>query len=143
MMKKLTLLLGMMLVLACSSDDGPVDQESLLPPITATGENTFGCLIDGKFFRPRDGRITVNSDNEGLQVIRSENNNIEFLAADFKSSKTTFLDIHLEEVLLFEEGTYTMNASNGLTSIDGNNNTYANCRIWDNSKNKYINCISV
>jgi len=52
-MKTIYLLLIILLATACDSDDAP-SQESLLPPITMTGENTFGCLIDGKFFKPRD-----------------------------------------------------------------------------------------
>jgi len=41
---------------ACSKDDdipkSPIDQ---LPPATQTGENTFGCLLDGKAFLPGNG----------------------------------------------------------------------------------------
>ena len=31
----------------------PVDPVKLLPPETQTGANTFGCLIDGKVFKPK------------------------------------------------------------------------------------------
>ena len=44
-------LFGMLLVLtSCKKDDdipNPIDQ---LPPATQTGENTFGCLINGELF---------------------------------------------------------------------------------------------
>ncbi|PIY09710.1 MAG: hypothetical protein COZ18_07495 [Flexibacter sp. CG_4_10_14_3_um_filter_32_15] len=36
-------------------DDTPKNPIDLLPPATQTGENTFGCLIDGEAFTP-DGR---------------------------------------------------------------------------------------
>ena len=38
----------------CSKDDAE-SEIAKLPPITQTGANTFGCLIDGKLFYPRDG----------------------------------------------------------------------------------------
>ena len=50
------ILFAMPLFLGCSNDDdknqrpqNPVDQ---LPPATQTGEETFGCLVDGKVFIP-------------------------------------------------------------------------------------------
>jgi hypothetical protein len=145
MMKKLTLLLGIMLVLACSSDDA-VDPESLLPPITTTGENTFGCLIDGKFFRPRDGRSTINSDNRGLVTIQSENAaNWEILVYDRKSTKTTSIVIHLEN--LFQTsmgitGIYDLGQANGFRSIDGPNNNYIYCQKWSVEKDSYQTYLS-
>lgn len=57
------------LLIGCESDDDAPSQESLLPPITTTGENTFGCLVDGKYFRQRDGRITVNSELKKINII--------------------------------------------------------------------------
>ena len=35
----------------CSNNDDPQDQ---LPPITQTGANTFGCLVNGQVFVPKD-----------------------------------------------------------------------------------------
>lgn len=46
---------------ACSKDDdipnNPIDQ---LPPATQTGENTFGCLLDGAAFIPRAIYVPYN-----------------------------------------------------------------------------------
>ncbi|RMB63872.1 hypothetical protein EAX61_00350 [Dokdonia sinensis] len=51
--KYLLLLVGCFIVLACNNDDDnpqePIDQ---LPPITQTGEQTLGCLINGEPFIP-------------------------------------------------------------------------------------------
>ena len=121
---------------SCDSDDAP-SQESLLPPITMTGENTFGCLIDGKFFKPRDGRITVNSDNKGLRIITTESTNVEYKIDDFKSNKTSSLLIHIENFRYNSSEIYLMQDSNGLSSLDGLNNTYAHCRIWKNDQLGY------
>jgi hypothetical protein len=130
-MKTLHILLTCLLLNACSSNDA-VDQASLLPPITTTGENTFGCLIDGKFFKPRDGRVTVNSDNKGMRIWTSEQTNVEYDARDFKSDKTSSLLIHIENFQYNNAEVYTLDASNGLRGLDGNNNSYAHCRVWIN-----------
>ena len=134
-MKSIYLLLIALLATACIDDD-PVDPASLLPPITMTGENTFGCLIDGEFFRPRDGRSTINSDNKGLRVLLSEDSNIEFLVTDFKSQNAGSLDLHMEGLLTIGEGVYQVDDSNGLLNIDGNNNTYAHGRIYNSNTNR-------
>lgn len=43
---------------SCNNDDdynGPTDPIGQLPPPTQTGENTFGCLLDGEPFIPGGG----------------------------------------------------------------------------------------
>jgi hypothetical protein len=139
-MKNLTILTAILIILSCSSDDGPVDQESLLPPITTTGENTFGCLIDGKFFKPRDGRITVNSDNRGLSTVRTEDVNWEIAAYDRKSTKTVSLIIHIEN--LFQnnqgiEGIYNLGQANGMRGLDGPDINYMYCTKWNQKSGDY------
>jgi hypothetical protein len=134
-MKTIYLLLIALLVTTCDSDD-TVNPASLLPPITMTGENTFGCLIDGKFFRPRDGGSTINSDNRGLRVVLSEGSNIELLVTDFKSQNTGSLDLHIEDLLNIGEGAYQVDDSNSLLNIDGNNNTYVHGRIYNSNTNR-------
>ena len=145
-MKKSNTLLFLLIVLlsscsslftSCSSDDDEVNQESLLPPITTTGENTFGCLIDGKYFRPRDGRRTVNSDNKGLRILQTEENNFEIIVTDYQSEKTKSLTIHLEDLLIDDEGVYTMNVSNGFRGPFGNDHSHAFGRFWKNDEVGY------
>jgi len=41
-------------LLAPSCKKQPVDQLSLLPPATQTGANTFGCLVNGAAFVPKN-----------------------------------------------------------------------------------------
>jgi hypothetical protein len=135
-MKTLYILSILLTIAGCNSDD-PVDPASLLPPITMTGENTFGCLIDGKFFRPRDGRVTINSDNKGLRIITTETTNVEYDIRDFASEKTSSLLIHLENFQNNASSTYEFQESNGLSGIDGLNNNYAHCRIWKNAELGY------
>ncbi|WP_372746855.1 lipoprotein, partial [Lutibacter sp.] len=55
-MKKLVLILTITILLtACNKDNdsiAPIDQ---LPEATQTGENTFGCLLNGEAFLPSGG----------------------------------------------------------------------------------------
>ncbi len=61
LMKTKTLFLLILLpfwgLVGCSNDDDapPPNPVDLLPPATQTGENTFGCLLDGKAFLPGGG----------------------------------------------------------------------------------------
>ncbi|MFD1015467.1 hypothetical protein [Winogradskyella rapida] len=56
-MKKLLLVLTITLTLNCcnNDDDQPTNPIDQLPPATQTGENTFGCLLDGEAFIPSGG----------------------------------------------------------------------------------------
>ena len=137
-MKTIYLLLIALLATTCDSDD-PVDPASLLPPITTTGENTFGCLIDGKFFRPRDGRSTINSDNRGLRVVQTETDNWEVHVFDRKSERTGSLYIHIEDFFVNSIGVYQLDAANGLRGIDGPNNSYIYGRFWNPETQNYSN----
>src|SRR5690606_20135247 len=54
-MKTIKLILPLLLLLATnckSDDDAPTNSIDKLPPATQTGEQTFGCLIDGEAFIP-------------------------------------------------------------------------------------------
>ena len=53
-MKKILLSLFVCLTFLCMKceEETPKDPIDLLPPATQTGENTFGCLIDGEPFTP-------------------------------------------------------------------------------------------
>lgn len=54
--------------ITCKKDKhkDPVEQ---LPPETQTGANTFGCLVDGKVFKPGKGSLSGGSLNSIYQYI--------------------------------------------------------------------------
>jgi hypothetical protein len=126
------LMLFSMFLTSCDSDDAP-SQESLLPPITMTGENTFGCLIDGKSFKPRDGGSTISTGNKGMSVLRTEEKNLEISVFDFKSDKRTSLFIHLENFYINGEESYPLMQATGLRGLDGPNHNYVYCILWRNN----------
>lgn len=64
-MKKLILtlcFLPLLSITSCNSDDDNTQSNpiSQLPPATQTGENTFGCLLDGEPFLPGSGQNTLD-----------------------------------------------------------------------------------
>ncbi len=56
-MKNLLFLLLTFFTLSCCNkdDDKPIAEIDKLPPVTQTGANTFGCLLDGQAFLPSGG----------------------------------------------------------------------------------------
>ena len=67
-------------------------QNNNYPAETQTGANTFGCLVIGKLFYPRDGTPSFGSVNfsKGLEVIGDPSGNqnyIEIEASNFKEGK--------------------------------------------------------
>ncbi len=58
-MKKIFFLLLSFIAISCSKDNSietPADQ---LPPITTTGANTAGCIINGKVLIPKNGEQAI------------------------------------------------------------------------------------
>jgi hypothetical protein len=70
-MKKLFVLLTISLTLNCCNKDDDNSSDTL-PPVTQTGANTVGCLVNGKVFLPK---------NEGINP--SVVVNYEFFNGDF------------------------------------------------------------
>jgi hypothetical protein len=130
------------ITLASCDNNDDASCESLLPPATTTGANTFGACINGKFFKPRDGRVTVNSDNKGLRILGTEEYNLEIDARDMKSDRTSRLLLHIEDLFILNVGNYIIDESNGLTGIDGSNNNYMHCRIWNLEVGNYQGYVS-
>ena len=65
---KITVLLFLAFtLLSCTKSD---DQDQL-PPITQTGANTFGAIVDGRAFTPADSYSTTPGNNKfnGLQIL--------------------------------------------------------------------------
>jgi hypothetical protein len=77
---KTTLLLFAITFFNCENND-PQDQ---LPPITQTGANTFGAIVDGRVFVPKDSEGFVAPGGRNTEAIRITSgvgiNNINYYA---------------------------------------------------------------
>lgn len=136
---KTALLLFVITFLNCENND-PQDQ---LPPITQTGVNTFGAIVDGRTFVPKDSFSSTpgNSTFKGLQVLVgndfSTNNGDDkwtILTGNFKINPSIYIYIYIPSLLNISVN-QTIGKSDGFENsdlpnphiychINGNNNTY-------------------
>src|SRR5690554_696426 len=114
----------------CNNDDDAF--VPTLPPITQTGENTFGCYVDDKLLIPRDGTGYMGVPDRGMRWIGSGNfsdytyNVIS--VRDFKSGNGGQMDIHITNLDEEGEGNYIINESNCESHISGDPNPSINVR---------------
>lgn len=131
--------------IGCSDNDPPQDQ---LPPITQTGANTFGAVVDGKIFIPKDSyTFTPGGDRKELEVLVGHeffNNNGDdewsISATNYKDTPETYIYIYLptlkenrtNHIIDLSDGSESSNLSNAhiYSLIDLGNRQY---RSFDNS----------
>lgn len=145
MKNEIVLLVMTTLCFSCGNDDTILNNERTLPPITQIGANTFGCYIDNTLFIPRSGDGTFNNNDPAALVWGDPSGNSqyqEYDLYDYKSEKTANIFLHLQGIHQNGIGDYTINESNGLTSIDGLDQTYMHCRVWRDDVGNYQNYLS-
>lgn len=143
-MKKLILLLVPALLLNCSNDDdNPSDASaclSSLPPITQTGENTFGACINNLIILPRDGSGTLSGGDDAFSFLGGYPNATDYYeidVRDFKSPATASMLIHIQAIHLNGVGDYIIDESNGNHAIDGYLHNYLHCRVFNADRGEY------
>ena len=109
------------------------DPQEQLPPITQTGANTFGAIVDGKTFVPKTSYTFTpgSSERKGLQILRGENfiksngdDKWIIKANNYKDSPETYIYIYIP--------TLKNNMKNhivGLSDADENSNL-SNAHIY-------------
>ncbi len=103
-----------------------------LPPITQTGENTFGCYIDGKLLTPRDGAGGIYGIPKGMIYSGISNHSYNEIAVhDRKSNKGGLLRIHIANLHQNGEGSFVINESNCNRGLDSPININVYCRVYD------------
>jgi hypothetical protein len=126
---------------ACDNNDD-ASCESLLPPATTTGANTFGACINGKLLIPRSGGGSFGTTPDAARLLGgwptiTDYSEIEI--RDLKSTRTSSILLHIDNVYSNGLGNYIINESNGQNSLDGLNHTYIHCRIFDDKSGQYQN----
>ncbi|GEM55427.1 hypothetical protein B0A58_00555 [Flavobacterium branchiophilum NBRC 15030 = ATCC 35035] len=142
-MKKLFLAITAMMLLGCSKDE-PVIEDPLakLPPETQTGANTFGCIINGQVFYPRDcSSSTLNPGQKGVIFWGDPSGNREFNEIQITNCVTgipaSSMMIHLQGLHQQQLGDYIWQESNFQSSINGLMQNYVYARIYDSATNSY------
>lgn len=143
-MKNTIFLLLLLVIVSCSKND-PVVEDYLakLPPETQTGANTFGCIINGQVFYPRDGTSTLfNPGGKGLKFWgdpsdpTGNGNYNEIEIRNLQDAKpANSMIIHLQGLNQIKTGNYTWHESNFQSSIDGLMQNYVYAKIYDASVN--------
>lgn len=93
------------------------DDSSSLPPITTTGENTFGCYVNGVLVTPRDGPGGLNGQPaEGMYILAGNSiDKVEYdeiRVRDWKSGTRGIVRIYFEpDLYKLGAGTYMVQSS--------------------------------
>ncbi len=144
MKKTIFTIFALMLLIACSKDNPePEDPLAKLPPETQTGANTFGCIINGQVFYPRDGTSSLfNPAGKGLilwgdpSVPVGIGNYGELEIKNLQDGKpANSMIIHLQGLDQIKTGEYIWQNSNFQSSIDGLMQNYVFAKIYDASVN--------
>lgn len=138
-MKTITIILAIILMApaSCSKkdDDG---FKPTLPPITQTGENTFGCYVNGELLVPRDGTGTFNAPDYGMIFWGSppgfSYNEIDI--RDFKGGNGGWMNLHIVDLDENGEGEFIINESNCEDGIGSNPNVNLRVR-WLDKEGQY------
>lgn len=147
-MKTTILMIGLILLasISCSKKNDEAFTPTL-PPITQTGENTFGCYANGILITPRDGTGTFNVADPGMSFIAGPGaGNItyhEISVHDFASNKTSEIILHIIGLDSIGVGEYIVNQSSCYDGIDSPNTNNIFCRIWVKEENLYKTYCSI
>jgi len=130
---KATILIINLIFITLSSCNNNDNNE--FTPTSQTGENTFGCYVDGKLLTPRDGTSLYGGSADGMRLYsltdNSENNIYkEIRVRDFKGESGGILRIHLDGINNYSIGEFTINESNCENSLSANNNTNITLRWY-------------
>ncbi|MDO6743113.1 hypothetical protein Q4553_00860 [Tenacibaculum soleae] len=97
----------------CSNNEDPQDQ---LPPITQTGANTFGCLVNGRVFVPKDAGPSTTPGGgrpRGLEISSGDGlQSFNYYAINARNYIDT--DIYIEDRP--QQKKYTFKDSPGVSS---------------------------
>jgi len=141
-MKNILLLLYISLItLSCNKDEEETFTPTL-PPITTTGENTFGCYIDGNLLIPRDGEGSFNLASHGVNYYASgdypDYNSHAIIAHNYKDN-AGLMQIQIIGLYEFGEYVHQIKDSNCQDWVGGNPNPTINlfCR-WKDKNSEEI-----
>jgi len=136
---KITILLSLFLLLQSSCNKNDDGFTPTLPPITQTGENTFGAYINGKLLVPRNGDGTFNSPSNGAEFVGAGSNSHEIIVHDYKSGNAGLFNLHIIDLFENGEGNFPIFDSNCMPNLDANPTINIYCRWKDEEtgENKY------
>jgi len=134
-MKKHILII-LIILSSCKTSDDQNDFIPTLPLVTQTGENTFGCYIDGTLLTPRDGTGTLYGPDKAMDFIAGPSaTNIyyyELIAHDYKSIFNNRIDIHFVNLMENESQIFLIKSANCQYGLDANHSINIRCKYNNN-----------
>lgn len=118
-----------------------VNQIDLLPPITTSGANTFGCLVNGTAVSPRDALPSFSNPfpRNAVEIINKANDIVDVEVGNGRDDKQLrfFLCFHFTNFSKSQPGTYIWKQSTfGSESFPYyNNHVYGS--LYDSDRNNY------
>ena len=138
-MKNIFFILIAFFLIGCR--DSSDDITAKLPPETQIGANTFGCLVNGRLFYPRDGIGDVMSVANAISYFGSSSNTYDYnemTVANFIDGKPmNYLYFHLHDLPNKGVGEYIWKESNFNNDIDGLMQNYLYVRAFDYNTNTW------
>jgi hypothetical protein len=112
------------------------DELSQLPLITQTGEDTFGCLVNGKAVTLKNGSFWNGNTFYGTPI----DNNIFLISFYSNNSSTPGFGFYLDSLKAIEGKTYLLSRykTSGFASADYNANINANPPLPDFKTNDIV-----
>ncbi len=140
-MKTTILSLLLVILVGCTKDNITKDPVSQLPLETQTGANTFGCLVGGKLFYPRDGIGDIMGNAKAVRYFGSSSSIYQYdelYVANFRDGKPlNYLYFHFHDIPTRGVGEYIWKESNFNKGIDGLMQDYLYVRAYDYSTNTW------
>lgn len=143
-MKTLIYILSLITLTACNKDDNTETPQDQLPPITQTGANTAGCIINGKVLIPKNGSQAIGGPPlYGMNVNAGINFSEPIIGDDYWQLEiANKRDPNSAGIVLWIKdmqqgiGNYIINQSNGELYADGPNNNQVIAGIKENGVQK-------
>lgn len=143
-MKTLIYILSLITLTACNKDDNTETPQDQLPPITQTGANTAGCIINGKVLIPKNGSQAIGGPPlYGMNVNAGINFSEPIIGDDYWQLEiANKRDQNSAGIVLWIKdmqqgiGNYIINQSNGELYADGPNNNQVIAGIKENGVQK-------
>lgn len=107
MRKILSLFFVLFLFTSCDKDGSIFKGEEQLPPVTTTGANTVGCLVDGRVFLPHQSGI--NPSVNCFYQIEGGEQYFVLNFADHRKEKNEMVVVMLRKVEVKEGEVYELN----------------------------------
>lgn len=146
MKNQILTLLAFIMLTSCTKDEATTTDPTLtLPPETQIGANTFGCIINGQVFYPRDCSSSVLNPGQKGVIFWGDPSNPSGLGSYVEIEiincvtgiPASSMMIHLQGFDQQQIGNYIWQESNFQSSINGLMQNYVYARIYDSASRSY------